>query len=72
MEATLQNPIGQKIAERRKELGLSQQEIADAVGVARSSVTRWELDNYLPSLNPNQTKRLCNVLQFSLDDLADT
>jgi transcriptional regulator with XRE-family HTH domain len=40
--------FGSRIEARRKELGLSQTQFADQVGVALSAVTRWEVHNVLP------------------------
>lgn len=34
---------GKEVRAIRRKLGLTQQELADRVGVARNSVTRWEL-----------------------------
>ena len=33
----------------RRRLGLTQQEFADALGVAKSTVGRWEIDHVKPS-----------------------
>lgn len=40
--------MGQRIAQRRKQLGLSQEALADAVGVSRQAVSKWELDEAQP------------------------
>lgn len=40
--------VGERIQERRKELGLSQQDVADHVGVTRSQVSVWENDGAFP------------------------
>ena len=42
--------IGEEIATRRQELGMSQHELAQAIGCDRSSVSRWEMGLRLPSL----------------------
>lgn len=40
--------MGERIAQRRKQLGLSQEELADEVGVNRSQVSMWENDRATP------------------------
>ena len=40
--------IGTKIMTRRKELKLSQEELADMVGVARQAVSAWERNFFVP------------------------
>lgn len=40
---TLRNMTGEEVRAIRKRLGLTQQELADKVGVARASVARWEI-----------------------------
>jgi DNA-binding transcriptional regulator YiaG len=39
---------GDEIARRRTALGLTQQQLADAVGVHRITVTRWEAGRVIP------------------------
>ena len=41
--------IGKKMYLRRKELGLTLEEVGDAVGVGKSTVRRWENGALLPS-----------------------
>ena len=36
--------IGQRIGKLRGEAGISQEELAQAIGVARSNIRNWELD----------------------------
>ena len=40
--------IGSRIASKRKELQLSQEEMADKIGVTRQSVSKWETDASAP------------------------
>lgn len=40
--------MGQRINQRRKVLGLSQETLAEAVGVSRQAVSKWELDEAQP------------------------
>lgn len=41
---------GEQIRSRRKELGLSQQALAKAVGVSRQTIITMEQGNYAPSV----------------------
>ena len=45
--------IGSQIAKRRKELGMTQQELAESLDVSFQAVSSWERDEYLP-----ETERL--------------
>ncbi len=40
--------MGQRIAQLRKTKGLSQEELAELVGVSRQAVSKWELDEAQP------------------------
>ncbi len=40
--------IGQRIVQLRKSKGLSQEDLAERVGVSRQAVSKWELDQALP------------------------
>jgi hypothetical protein len=35
-----------------------------------STVINWETDKHIPKLYPTQTKALCDLLHFTLDELA--
>ena len=42
--------LGEHVRKRRMDLGLSQQQLADRLGVNRGSVENWEYDNTVPHL----------------------
>lgn len=47
--------VGSRIAEKRKELGLSQEGLGEKLGVSRQSVYRWEKDATVPELDKLMT-----------------
>lgn len=59
--------IGKKIAKRRKELNLTQVELADQLLVSYQAVSQWELGKSMPELS-NLT-RLADILDIPLDEL---
>lgn len=61
--------IGKKIMELRKKNGLSQEELAEKVGVARQTISKWELGETSPDLK--QAKELSNFFNVSLDELTN-
>ena len=61
--------IGKKIMELRKKKGLSQEQLADKVGVARQTISKWELGETSPDLK--QAKELSKIFNISLDELVD-
>ena len=61
--------IGKKIMELRKKNGLSQEQLADKVGVARQTISKWELGETSPDLK--QAKELSKIFNISLDELVD-
>ena len=61
--------IGKKITELRKKRGLSQEELAEKVGVARQTISKWELGETSPDLK--QGKALSKIFNVSLDELVD-
>lgn len=42
--------VGQRIAQKRKELGLSQEALGEQLGVSRQSIYKWESDTVLPEV----------------------
>ena len=61
--------IGNKIMELRKKNGLSQEELAEKIGVARQTISKWELGETSPDLK--QSKELSKIFKVSLDELVD-
>ena len=59
----------QRLIDRRKILGLSQERLADAVGVDRNTVGRWETVESSPQ--PTQRPRLADVLGVSFEHLQE-
>jgi transcriptional regulator with XRE-family HTH domain len=57
-----------RLAERRKAVGLSQEGLAEAIGVDRSTVVRWERGDTQPQ--PWHRPRLAELLKVSVDELA--
>lgn len=62
--------VGQKIAKRRKEKGLTQKELAEMLHLTNKDVSRWESCDWYP--NYEVLGKLCEILDVSLDDLFDT
>ena len=42
--------IGQRIAQKRKEQGLSQEALGDRLGLSRQAIYKWESDAALPEI----------------------
>ena len=59
--------LGRFIAGRRKFMRLTQEELADKIGVSKSAIAKWETDGGLP--DRDNLKRLSEVLNISVDDL---
>ena len=41
---------GRRVAQKRKELGLSQEALGEKLGVSRQSIYKWESDSALPEV----------------------
>lgn len=60
--------IGNKIMELRKKKNLSQEELAEKVGVTRQTISKWELGETSPDIK--QSKELSKIFNISLDELV--
>ena len=60
--------IGQNIMNLRKGAKLSQEQLAEKMGVTRQTISNWELDESSPDLK--QGKELSKIFNVSLDDLT--
>ena len=61
--------IGKKMFLRRKELGLTLEEVGQAVGVGKSTVRRWE-NGMIKNMGRDKIAALAKVLQISPVDLV--
>ena len=43
--------MGQRIAEERKTLGLSQEALGEKMGVSRQAISKWESDAAIPDID---------------------
>lgn len=58
--------------EIRKAQGLTQKDLATAIGVTEDTVANWERGRSVPRLTIPQMKELCRVLKISsIDQLPD-
>ena len=60
--------ISDKLLALRKRSGMSQQEVAAAIGVARQTISNWELGQGSPALD--KAAELARLYGVTLDDLA--
>lgn len=61
--------LGANILRLRKSIGLSQEVLAERIGVTRQTISNWELGETSP--NPEQLKLLSKTLNVSIDELLD-
>ncbi|ESA38102.1 transcriptional regulator [Leptolyngbya sp. Heron Island J] len=55
---------------RRKELKLRQQDVADALGVTTRTVQKWESGEHIPEFSPDKMADFCRLFQVDIDGLA--
>jgi len=60
--------LGETICRLRTERGLSQGDLADALGVSRQSISKWETDSSVPELD--KLVKLSQLFGVSLDELV--
>lgn len=59
--------LGEKLKAYRTSKGLSQEKVAELVGVSRQAVTKWENDRTAPS--SNNLMELASIYDITLDEL---
>ena len=60
--------IGQFIYTARKRKGISQEELSSLLDVSRQSISLWETDQTIPTLDKLQA--MCKILDVSMDELT--
>lgn len=61
--------VGEKIQKYRKEAGLSQEELGQKLLVSRQTISLWEMDKTLPTID--NLKRLKEIFGVSIDDMLE-
>jgi len=61
--------LGDNIQKLRKDLKLSQEQLAEKIDVTRQTISNWELGETSP--NPEQLKLLSKALNVSIDELLN-
>ena len=59
--------IGQKLTALRKARGMTQEELSEAIGVTRQTISKWELDTSAPDLD--YLCKLCDLFGVTADYL---
>lgn len=67
---SLLEQIGRNIAERRKQLNMKQDQLAEALNVEPQTISRFERATHAPSLKT--LEKLATVLAISITDLLNT
>ena len=60
--------LGEKIISERKKCKLSQEDLAEKLGITRQTISNWELNETSPDLK--QASKLCDIFNLSLDELT--
>ncbi len=63
--------VGKKLKQRREALNVTQRQIALELDVTVTTVQSWEADRHIPKLYLKQMKALCDILKFTVEDLAE-
>lgn len=61
--------LGNSLFHARKKCGLSQEVVAEKLGVSRQTVSKWETDETVPDIY--QSKKMAKLYHMSLDDLIE-
>lgn len=61
--------LGNNLFQARKKKGMSQEEVAEKLGVSRQTISKWETDETLPDIR--QSKKLSVLYGLSLDELIE-
>lgn len=61
--------LGENLFQARKKKGLSQEAVAEKLGVSRQTISKWETDETLPDIR--QAKKLAVLYGLTLDELIE-
>lgn len=61
--------LGNNLFHARKKCGLSQEAVAEKLGVSRQTISKWETDETVPDIR--QSKKMAVLYNMTLDELID-
>lgn len=61
--------LGNNLFQARKKVGLSQEIVAEKLGVSRQTISKWETDETVPDIY--QAKKIAKLYNVSLDELIE-
>ena len=61
--------LGSSLSQARRKSGLSQEAVAEKLGVSRQTISKWETDETLPDIR--QAKKLAVLYGLTLDELIE-
>ena len=61
--------LGNNLFQARKKAGLSQETVAEKLGVSRQTISKWETDETIPDIY--QSKKMAKLYNLSLDELIE-
>ena len=61
--------LGNNLFEARKKSGLSQDKVAEKLGITRQTISKWETNETTPDIY--QAKKLAKLYNLSLDELIE-
>lgn len=64
-----QSVVGKFIAKKRKEKNLTQEQLAEKIGVHNKTISKWETGKCMPDYSVIQ--KLCEILDITVPELMD-
>lgn len=61
--------LGEKISNYRKQSNLSQDDLAEKLGVARQTISKWETNVTTPDFN--QVKKMCDIFKVGISEFDE-
>lgn len=61
--------LGNRLFHARKKSGLSQEAVAEKLGVSRQTISKWETDETIPDIY--QSKKMAKLYRMTLDELIE-
>ena len=61
--------FGKRIQELRKKNNLSQEDLAEKIGVTRQTISKWELEETSPDIK--QSKKIAEIFNLTVDNLIN-